>query len=129
MLCLTVALGVITLLLLEHTTPTAAKHALCYWTGPGTGTPKDQGFTLFCTARKFDVPKKNPADPSQVQYCCLDDYGSNSTVVADWNVLREQVLEFATPCNNDGYSDDCSWGLWGFTFELSSPHQTVSDPL
>lgn len=106
-------------LLLPLPTLTAAKHAECYWTGPGKGTPEAQGFSKFGVAKQFKYTaypdKPTPIRHEVVQYICFD--YDDQPVVADWNNLRNQTLEMATPCGDNGYSGDCTYGLWGFRYE------------
>lgn len=96
-------------LLLLACTTAAAKHAQCYWTGPGVGTPEQQGFSVFGTG---NMRKYSNLTYAVVEYVC-DEY-EDKPVVADWNVLKPSILELASPCAHGGYSGDCSYGLWSF---------------
>lgn len=90
--------------------PAAAKHAECYWTGPGVGTPEQQGFSVFGTGKLYRYKDNNSR--SVASYYC-DDY-ADKPIVATWSILRPFILEMATPCGGNGYSGDCTFGLWGF---------------
>lgn len=99
-------LHAITVLLLLWLDLAAATHDQCWWRGPGTGTgsPKDDGFSIFGVAKQRDFIQ--PGHPLIVQYYC-DEY-ADKPVVADWNNLRNDTLEMGTPCGRHGFSGDCS---------------------
>ena len=120
---LAIALNFFALLL--NLAPTAAKHAECYWKGPGVGTPESQGFSVFGTGKKRIYQNSTT---SIVEYYC-DDY-ADKPVVANWGALRPKILEINTPCGGHGYSGDCSYGLWavklnGFTDHNANEFQPV----
>lgn len=108
-----------------------ANHAKCYWTGPGSGTPEQQKFTAFCSAAPMRLPdNQTHSDHGQViAYRCG---GTDSgPYVADWNNLKEDVLELASPCNGPGggYSNDCSYGLWAACLkDFTDPTTKKKDP-
>lgn len=83
---------------------TTANHVTCSWDGPGQD-PEKAGFAKYCEAdqRKDDL--------THVTFPC----GIYQNTVADWGYLAKDTLEFATPCNGDGYGsdDDCQHQLWG----------------
>lgn len=90
----------------------AAKHAVCYWTGPGTGTPEQQGFSFFCVGKRYDgIINANTPDRREILSWQCDGF-EDHPVVADWNKLRDDILEISTACGGNGYSGDCSFGLW-----------------
>lgn len=61
----------------------SARHVTCTW-HPGVGTPTQLGFSHFCTADR---------DPHN-RYLCKDGASwSFGRQVADWNVLRPDILE------------------------------------
>lgn len=103
MLALTIAAALLSL-------QAAAKHATCYWTGPGSGDPTNYGFSQFCEAHPYPIIY-NGTQPPRTGVAWLCNEYANHPRVADW-ILRDKVLEFSTPCNNGGYSGDCSYGLW-----------------
>ena len=122
-------LHLVALAILSAVTLAAAKHAECYWTGPGTGTPEEQGFTVFGSAKPHRVfPKSSPLVQSHIEYICEDYW--NDPLIADWNRLKERTLELATPCGRRGFSGDCSYGLWAFKLQnFTDPKTGEQDPV
>lgn len=121
---LVLALSIASLLL--HCTPAAAKHAECYWKGPGTGTPEQQGFSIFGTAKPRGYSSLK--SPTVYDYICHD--FSDEPVVATWSRLKPKTLEMTTPCGGNGFSGDCTYGLWAFKLNgFTDPSTNEKDPV
>lgn len=120
------AIAALSLLALHlYATLAAAKHAECYWTGPGLGGPEDQGFSVFGTGKQRILRRPNN---TTVEWYC-DDY-QDQPVVANWNKLRANILEMNTPCGGNGFSGDCTFGLWGFQLHgFTDPKTGEKDPV
>lgn len=124
-----------------------AKHRICTWDGPGSGSPGSHGFRKFCSAGMSRVNETHATFG-----CNYPGILSIIVKVADYGYLAPKTLEFASPCAHDGYArnsevtlcgtmkavgvclgqsvqckfmsgkDDCSWAS---TFEPSDLPQSV----
>lgn len=95
-----------------------ADHAVCSWTGPGQGDPTQYSWEKYCIAnpKVMLVPNGDNGYDSKAKFKCND----SETQVADWNYLGNDNsgrLEFATPCNGNGFADNpyihwCNFIWW-----------------
>lgn len=104
-------LASISILALVSLDAALADHQTCSWRGPGPRNPTKYGFVLFCSAPKHIV------DDQHARYLCE----GNNIKVADFNFLGPGLLEFGTPCNNQGYAENCKDSTWGLCI---APHGT-----
>lgn len=95
---------ILTLLLLAAhcATLTRAIHCSCTW--KLGKKPGELGYERWCTA-----PVSSITNGQATYHCDKNSPGNHAgKKVADWNVLRPKVLEFATPCGGGGYA--AAWG-------------------
>lgn len=88
-----------------------ADHHTCGYTTEDTNHPEFAGFTKFCDAvHQGYIGPHAPHGGALAQYFC----NNTQLLVADWNVLRERILECATPCNGGGFAREtaCDYSTW-----------------
>lgn len=87
-----------------------ADHLICDDAGAGDGKPDAHGFSKFCDADPKVHRYGGFNNSVFAQYFC-----NNTDIrVADWNVLRQGILEVGTPCNGGGYARKtaCQFSFW-----------------
>lgn len=88
-----------------------ADHHVCGYMPNETNDPASHGFTKFCdTVGDGYLGPGIPNGGAYAQWHC----NNTDILVADWSVLREGILECATPCNGGGYAKKtaCGFSTW-----------------
>ncbi|PWN24477.1 hypothetical protein BDZ90DRAFT_125395 [Jaminaea rosea] len=89
------------LLLLSHFPRLSyADHYNCTWDDAEGESPQNAGYVRFCWAPVYWH------DYSHAVYNCDHPVYGHFVKVADWGYLRENTLEFSTPCGGKGFAPD-----------------------